>query len=100
MQSGEMRRFGHYLLPVAVIATLLAPCVGALAQPSRAPLDPRPKAESEGPAFKPGDHTDDGVIKPREDVDPDITIRPPETGRTPVIPPPGTPGGDPNVVPK
>ena len=99
MQSGEMKRLDHRLLPVAVIATLLAPCL-ALAQPSRAPLDPRPKAESEGPALKPGDHTDDGVIKPREDVDPDITIRPPDAGRTPVIRPPGTPGGDPNVVPK
>jgi hypothetical protein len=90
---------GHCLLPVAMIAALLALCAGASAQPPRAP-DPRPKAESEGPALKPGDHTDDGVIKPRGDVDPEMTIRPPDAGRTPVIPPPGTPGGDPNVVPK
>jgi hypothetical protein len=33
-------------------------------------------------------------------VDSGITVPPLGGGRTPVIPPPGTPGGDPNVVPK
>ena len=43
----------------------------------------------------------DGVIRPREDVDPDMTAKPPDTGaRTPVIPPPGSSGGDPSIKPK
>ncbi len=44
----------------------------------------------------------DGVIKPGGNVDPKMQVPPPDPGptSTPVIPPPGTPGGDPNVVPK
>jgi len=41
----------------------------------------------------------DGVICP-PDVDPDIKAPAPGGGKTPVIPPPGTPGGDPNIQPK
>ena len=41
----------------------------------------------------------DGVICP-ENVDPHIKAPTPETGKMPVIPPPGTPGGDPTVRPK
>jgi hypothetical protein len=41
-----------------------------------------------------------GVICPPPGVDPDITRPAPEGGATPVIPPPGTPGGDQSVQPK
>src|SRR5215217_3558103 len=41
-----------------------------------------------------------GVIRPREDVAPDIAIRPPDVGTMPVIPPPGTPGGNQAIEPK
>jgi hypothetical protein len=42
-----------------------------------------------------------GVIKPPENVDPGLQKPPPDTsGKMPVIPPPGSPGGDPNVKPK
>ena len=42
----------------------------------------------------------DGVICP-PDVDPAIKLPTPESGaKTPVIPPPGSPGGDPTVRPK
>ena len=41
----------------------------------------------------------DGVICP-PDVDPDIKAPTPQGGTTPVIPPPGSPGGDPTVRPK
>jgi hypothetical protein len=41
-----------------------------------------------------------GVICPPSGVDPGIAVPPVGGGRMPVIPPPGTPGGDPNVVPK
>jgi len=43
-----------------------------------------------------------GVIRPPADIAPEMTVRPPRPnpGTTRVIPPPGSPGGDPNVHPK
>jgi hypothetical protein len=43
-----------------------------------------------------------GVIQPPAGIDPGIhtTVPEPRPGTTPVIPPPGTPGGDPRVVPR
>lgn len=41
-----------------------------------------------------------GVICPPAEVDPKMGVPPPGGGRTPVVPPPGTPGGDPRTVPK
>ena len=42
-----------------------------------------------------------GVICPPAVIDPGFAAKPPITNdRTPVIPPPGSPGGDPTVVPK
>jgi len=40
-----------------------------------------------------------GVICP-PNVDPGMKTPAPETGKMPVIPPPGSPGGDPKVQPK
>src|ERR1700730_8297996 len=61
------------------------------------PLDRRAKGEINHKKFE----RDDGVIRPREDVDPDMTAKSPDTGaRTPVIPPPGSSGGDPSIKPK
>jgi hypothetical protein len=40
-----------------------------------------------------------GVICPPE-VDPGMQAPTPEAGKTPVIPPPGSPGGNPSVQPK
>jgi hypothetical protein len=42
----------------------------------------------------------DGVLCPPSGVDPEIHAPTPDTGNTPVIPPPGSPGGDPRVRPK
>ena len=42
----------------------------------------------------------DGVLCPPSGVDPEIRAPTPDTGNTPVIPPPGSPGGDPSVRPK
>ena len=42
----------------------------------------------------------DGVLCPPAGVDPEIRAPTPDTGNTPVIRPPGSPGGDPNVRPK
>jgi hypothetical protein len=41
-----------------------------------------------------------GIICPPAGVDPGIAAPTVGGGRTPVIPPPGTPGGDPSIVPK
>jgi hypothetical protein len=42
----------------------------------------------------------DGVLCPPPGIDPEIRAPTPETGNTPVIPPPGSPGGDPTIRPK
>ncbi len=41
-----------------------------------------------------------GVICPPAGVDPQMQVAPPGGGQLKVIPPPGSPGGDPNVQPK
>jgi hypothetical protein len=41
----------------------------------------------------------DGVLCP-PNVDPDIKVPTPDVGKMPVIPPPGSPGGNPNIQPK
>lgn len=41
----------------------------------------------------------EGVLCP-PNVDPDIKAPTPETGKMPVIPPPGSPGGDQSIKPK
>jgi hypothetical protein len=42
----------------------------------------------------------DGVLCPPSGVDPEIRAPTPDAGNTPVIPPPGSPGGDPSIRPK
>ena len=41
-----------------------------------------------------------GVLCPPSGVDPEIRAPTPDAGKTPVIPPPGSPGGNLNVQPK
>jgi len=42
----------------------------------------------------------DGVLCPPANVDPQMRAPTPDAGNTPVIPPPGSPGGDPTIRPK
>jgi hypothetical protein len=42
----------------------------------------------------------DGIICPPAGVDSEMHVKPPEGGEIRVIPPPGSPGGDPTVRPK
>lgn len=42
----------------------------------------------------------DGVLCPPAGVDPDMHAPTPDAGKMPVIPPPGSPGGDPTIRPK
>ena len=41
-----------------------------------------------------------GVLCPPAGVDPEMRAPTPDGGNTPVIPPPGSPGGDPTIRPK
>jgi hypothetical protein len=82
---------------VAAALVLLTGSIGrtAVAQDSgpAPPGQARPPATGEPPT---------GVIKPPAGLDPQIQapVPNPHPNTTPVIPPPGTPGGDPNVQPK
>ena len=42
----------------------------------------------------------DGVLCPPAGIDPEMRAPTPDAGNTPVIPPPGSPGGDPTIRPK
>ena len=70
--------------------------------------DRQPRTETEGQAPPGSGNLSDrldrskGVIKPPQGVDSGMHVPAPDAGsqRTPVIPPPGTPGGDQSVEPK
>jgi hypothetical protein len=106
-----MSKLSHLL----ILGLLIGPCslAPALAQTSapRGPSEPRTERSplqdpgSTGSTCPGGSLSDrlrrcDGVIRPPNDLNPDNTIEPPDTGRTPVIPPPGSPGGDQRMDPK
>lgn len=108
------------LLAAAILASVLvAPALGqgtSPAAPGSPPCSPSlppgspgtattGKGEPLNPATPPEDLSkrlaqSDGVICPPPAVDPEIRLPTPDTGRTPVIPPPGSPGGDPSIRPK
>src|SRR5262245_3591595 len=98
------------------IATMLAGLAfggGVLCAQDRPPAAVDPKACAPSQRVPPGQRgavtpvenrsdklaRTDGVLCP-PNVDPGIKLPTPDTGRTPVIPPPGSPGGDQSVQPK
>ena len=83
-------------------ATAPAPDQSAACAPS-ARATPSPDGITTGRANEPlGDRLakTNGVLCPPSGVDPQMHAPTPEGGTTPVIPPPGSPGGNPNVQPK
>ena len=83
----------HAFLATAILAASAAP---ALAQGA-----PPPKPDVPAP------HADPGIVAtptpgviPAPKTDPGIAVPPPQSGKGTVIPPPGTPGNNPAVVPK
>jgi|SRR5215217_6535276 len=106
------------LMTAAILATVLvAPALGqgtsrgasAPCSPSVPPGSPGTATIGEGEPRNPAPAPDnlsgrlaqsDGVICPPPAVDPEMKLPTPETGNMPVIPPPGSPGGDPSVRPK
>jgi hypothetical protein len=102
-----MRNFLRLTVPVALV---LATAAGAFAQ-SRPPgpgADQRaPKSFDAQPGQQRGQSLSErldqsgGVIHPPSDVDSGIHVAPPATGdKMPIVPAPGSPGGDPTVKPK
>jgi hypothetical protein len=103
-----------------VLSTTMLFAVVAGAMPASAQTDPKcaqgpqlaPRAESDAKQRDPqmtgqgGQNLSEqlarsgSVICPPASVDPEMKVPTPETGRTPVIPPPGSPGGDQSVQPK
>jgi hypothetical protein len=85
-------------LIVAALAGLGASAVAAerpAEQPNQ-PVEPPAIGSSSSDLGRSG-----GVIRPPADVDPQMKQMPPSSGdRMPVIPPPGTPGGNPSAKPK
>ena len=71
---------------------------------STGPQDPRSTGAATAPNETLSERLDrsDGVIRPRTDIAPDMSVRPPvpDPGTTPVIPPPGVPGGNQTIAPK
>ncbi len=99
---------GAMLASFAFVSTLSAQTSPHVPRPdtpqseSTGPQDPR----STGSTARSNEPLSDrlsesgGVIRPREDVAPEMAIRPPDPGTTRVIPPPGTPGGNQAIEPK
>jgi hypothetical protein len=101
-------------LVAGMVTTLVAgiPCASAQLQMPAPPSPVPPAAECGATApVTPGETTGSanlsdalsrskGVICPPVGIDPGISAPPVGGGVTPVIPPPGTPGGDPSIVPK
>lgn len=101
----------------AALAALALGATAALAQTATPPRDPNmPDQRNTVPeqvapptsGARPGETLSDrlerteGVIAPRGNTDPDIRVTPPvpNPGTTPVIRPPGEPGGNQSVQPK
>jgi len=101
-----------------LLVGMTLPCAGQINQapPSTAPQMRDSKACAEDQQLRPGTQAPqpsvpgnqtlsekleqtDGVLCP-PNIDPDIKAPTPQGGRMPVIPPPGSPGGDPTVRPK
>lgn len=103
-------RWGALFL-TALLAGFLFPLSAGAQTPSQPP-PPRGKPPAEaapGPSGSdsPKDESlsdrlqrDGGVIRPPGNIAPDNTIVPNDPGRMRVIPPPGSPQGDPQVQPK
>ena len=93
-----LRILATAVVRVVAIAVLFSVVYGST--PSAAQGTQAPAAPGDNPSDKL--NRSGGVIKPNENIDPKMQVNPPDPGptSTPVIPPPGSPGGNPNVVPK
>lgn len=92
--------------PTTPPAQTAPPARPANCAPMQAPAHPGmavPEGQTTGQRIEPlGDKLarSDGVLCPPAGIDPEIRAPTPDTGNMPVIPPPGSPGGDPTIRPK
>lgn len=112
-------RFGLYRFNVTVCSACLLMAlsytpVHAQAQAPTAPpqaVNPKPCSDpavegqrnrdtTSGQSLSEKLDNSNGVLCPPPEVDPSIKAPTPDAGKMPVIPPPGSPGGDPTVQPK
>jgi hypothetical protein len=109
-------RARHFVAVAAAVSALSVLAPQAQSAPNDVPLLPQPPNQNACPpdinrAPRSNETTGSpslsdqlaatkGVICPPAGVDPGIAAPPVGGGRTPVIPPPGTPGGDPSIQPK
>jgi hypothetical protein len=106
MRRIAMPSFVRMLVVVSFTAACPAFVPAAELGPSAAP-DQNAPGQFDSQA-RPGDQNlsqrldrSGGVIRPPSNVDPEIHVAPPATGdKMPVVPAPGSPGGDPSVKPK
>jgi hypothetical protein len=95
-----LRRAG---LSVAIVPGLLLSVAAisvAASQVQNSPLGAEPSRRGSDNLNQKLDNSN-GVISPREQVDPGMMVKPPnDTGSMRIIPPPGSPGRDPKVQPK
>jgi hypothetical protein len=91
MREANIMRSIYRILVVGALSVAYASAAAAQATQPAPKDNPSEKLDKSG-----------GVIKPSGNIDPKMQVAPPDPGptSTPVIPPPGTPGGNPNVVPK
>jgi len=93
----------NFVASVCLVSLALAGVAQAQQQsqptPPHAPTNPPPEVIA--PRSNTTDNASTGVIQP-PNVDPGISVKPPADApqSMPVIPPPGSPGNNPNVVPK
>ncbi|MGU3493576.1 hypothetical protein ACLBXM_05985 [Xanthobacteraceae bacterium A53D] len=90
------------LLLAGLMIALPLPAIAQMGDAPRPPDAPGPTV----PGPRPGEtltdqlKRNDGVIPPTQNLDPDMRKAPPDSGRTPVIPPPDMPGGTNGAQPK
>ena len=87
------------LLPALFGLAALAVGPGPVSAQSAAPPPPTDVGGQSG-TLSDKLHANDGVIHPQGELDPGMHKEAPKTGTMPVVPPPGSPGGDPGVTPK
>jgi hypothetical protein len=97
-KAARRRKMRKIWLIAAAVTGFGAIAIAAEQPPSQSnkPSEPPASGTSSSDLGRSG-----GVITPPADVDPQMKQTPPPSGaRMPVIPPPGTPGGDPSIKPK
>ena len=90
----------------ALVAATMMAGLAAAAEPLPSDRDRQPRSETEGQAPASPDASErlnrsQGVIKPPQSVDPSMQVKPADPdSRMPIVPPPGSPGGDQSIQPK